>query len=425
MHDLQLLAINLTEKCNMECAHCYLDAKTLKQGAANELACDEVCALLDDLAGRDTQTMVVLTGGEPLLRRDLEEIIQHGSRLGLSMVVGTNGTALTGKRVKSLKQAGLLGVGISVDSLQQEKHDRFRGLQGSWAKTMNGIEACRKHALSFQIHFTVTRQNHSEIQGITEFANQVGARVLNFFFLVCTGRGKSVQDIDADTYEQVLIEIIETQSNYPEMIIRARCAPHFKRVAYQLNPQSNLNKISGMAGDGCTAGIHYARVSPSGKVTACPYIEKGVGNVREQKFWQIWDHSPQFKALREPVLTGRCGVCEFRQLCGGCRARPMAQTGQLMGEDQLCTHVPQNTSPIQAITEHQYINIGWSDKARQRLSNIPGFLQKMIKQRAEAYVSDLGEDCVTTEHLQDLAARRFGGNPPAFLTGSRKGHMES
>jgi len=414
MQDLQLLAINLTEKCNMACAHCYLDAKTLKQGAASELGTDEVCELLSQLASRSTQTMVVLTGGEPLLRADLEEMIQHGSGLGLSMVIGTNGTALTERRVQSLKRAGLLGVGISVDSLQAEKHDQFRGLKGSWAKTMNGIEACRKHGLSFQIHFTVTRRNHHEIKAITEFSHEVGARVLNFFFLVCTGRGKSVQDIDADNYERVLKEIIETQSNYPEMIIRARCAPHFKRVAYQLNPQSKLNKISGMDGDGCTAGIHYARVSPTGTVTACPYIEQGVGTIREQDFWQLWDHAPQFELLRNPVLAGRCGECEFRLLCGGCRARPMSQSGQLMAEDPLCQYVPQNTLPIAAINTQEFADIVWSDKARHRLDKIPGFLQKMIKQRAEAYVSDLGEHCVTAEHLHLLAARRFGGTPAAF-----------
>jgi len=411
---LQLLAINLTERCNMACAHCYLDAKTLSAGSSNELTFDEVCKVLNSVACRNNDTMVVLTGGEPLLRQDLELIIRHGSDLGLSIVVGTNGSALSLKRAQSLKKAGLLGVGISIDSLQQEKHDIFRGLKGSWQKTMQGIDACRKIGLSFQLHFTVTQKNQDEIKDLAQFACDSGARVLNFFFLVCTGRGQSIQDIDAETYEKSLAEIISLQKDYPEMIIRARCAPHYKRLAHQMNPLSNLNKISGMQGDGCIAGIHYARVSPSGDVTACPYIEKAVGNIRETDFWQLWDESTEFKQLRDPQLTGRCGVCEYRQLCGGCRARPMAAEGKLMAEDQFCQYQPQGGEVIKPAEDNQYSDIFWSGEAQKRLQNIPGFLQRIIKQRAEAYVADLGESCVTAEHLHQLAAKRFGNKKPSF-----------
>ena len=138
-NELYLLAINLTKRCNLACAHCYMDAETLKHGDENELTTEEVCKLLDDIAGRSTETMVVLTGGEPLLRGDLEVLVEHGTKLGLSMVVGTNGVALTDKRVQSIKAAGAMGSGISLDSLDPEKHDAFRGLPGAWEKTMNGI----------------------------------------------------------------------------------------------------------------------------------------------------------------------------------------------------------------------------------------------------------------------------------------------
>jgi len=416
MQPLQLLAINLTEKCNMACAHCYLDAKTLQHGAADELSSAEVCQVMDDVASLSKQTMVVLTGGEPLLRADLEQLIAHGSKLGLSMVVGTNGMALTDKRVRSLKQAGLLGVGISIDSLDPDKHDRFRGLKGSWLKTVKGIDTCRRRELSFQLHFTITRQNHSELKAIAQFASDAGARVLNIFFLVCIGRGRSVQDVDASTYEACLQEMIALQVGYPRMIIRARCAPQYKRVAHQLNPQSRLNKISGMVGDGCIAGIHYARVSPNGTLTACPYIEKGVGNIRQQSLIALWQNAPQFLRLRQPKLTGRCGQCEYQLLCGGCRARPMALSNDLMAEDPFCHYIPKAIPPIKPPGELQFINILWDSEAKQRLAKIPGFLQKMIKQRAEAYVSDLGETCVKAEHLHLLAAKRFGNKPPSFLT---------
>ena len=131
-NDLYLLAINVTKRCNLACAHCYLDADTLKNGQADELSVAEITSVLDEVASRGKETMVVLTGGEPLVRTDLEAMIQHGADLGLSMVVGSNGTLLTSRRVKSLQSAGALGIGISVDSLQKQRHDKFRGLNGSW-----------------------------------------------------------------------------------------------------------------------------------------------------------------------------------------------------------------------------------------------------------------------------------------------------
>ncbi|MDT8282199.1 MAG: radical SAM protein, partial [Gammaproteobacteria bacterium] len=236
MNDLLLLAINLTRRCNLSCAHCYLDADTLQHSADNELSSKEVCHLLDEVVTCGDGTMVVLTGGEPLVRRDLEDIVSHGAKLGLAMVVGTNGMMLTERRVASLKQSGLLGAGISVDSLHAEKHDRFRGQRGAWSKTMAGIEQCRRQQLDFQIHFTVTDSNADELETMIDFAWRTGARVLNIFFLVCTGRGESFTDINPGRYEQVLAEIIEAQKRTPELIIRPRCAPHFKRIAFQKNP---------------------------------------------------------------------------------------------------------------------------------------------------------------------------------------------
>ncbi|MDH4284443.1 MAG: radical SAM protein, partial [Gallionellaceae bacterium] len=228
-NDLFLLAVNLTKRCNLACAHCYMDAETLKHGGHDELTTAEVRNLLTEIAGRSTETMVVLTGGEPLMRPDLEELLQHGSGLGLSMVVGTNGVALTDRRVQSLKAAGAMGAGISVDSLDPQKHDDFRGLPGAWEKTLNGIEACKRHGLPFQIHFSVTESNADEVPGMIDFARAAGARVLNVFFLICTGRGESMSDISPMTYEQVLTQLVEAQERSQDMLIRARCAPHYKR----------------------------------------------------------------------------------------------------------------------------------------------------------------------------------------------------
>jgi radical SAM protein with 4Fe4S-binding SPASM domain len=410
-NDLFLIAVNLTRRCNLACAHCYMDAKTLQYGGDNELTTDEVRQLLDDVAQRSNETMVVLTGGEPLLRGDLEDLLAHGTKLGLSMVVGTNGLALTDKRVQSLKAAGALGAGISVDSLDPARHDTFRGLPGAWEKTMNGIEACKRHDLSFQIHFSVTESNADEIPGMIDFARAAGARVLNVFFLVCTGRGESMSDISPITYERVLNQLVSAQEESEDLIIRARCAPHFNRIAYQRNPDSPLTRAAGYEGGGCLAGTHYCRITPEGGVTACPYIPEEEGNIRAANFLDIWDQAPAFQSLRNPKLQGKCGSCEFQKLCGGCRARPLALGGSLMDTDPWCAYMPEGTPVIQPLRE-QPRDLQWTDAAQQRLKRVPSFLRKMVKNRTESYVLELGETLVSEQHLSALAAKRFGSNGP-------------
>ena len=410
-NDLFLLAINLTKRCNLACAHCYMDAETMKYGGKNELTTVELRGLLDDIAGRSNGTMIVLTGGEPLLRGDLEELLAYGTKLGLSMVVGTNGVALTDKRVQSLKSAGAMGAGISLDSLDPEKHDAFRGLPGAWEKTLNGIEACKRHDLSFQIHFSVTESNADEVPAMIDFARASGARVLNVFFLVCTGRGESMSDITPVTYERVLNQLVAAQEQSQDLLVRARCAPHFNRIAYQRNPGSTLTRATGYEGGGCPAGTHYCRITPEGGVTACPYIPEEEGNIRDTKFWDIWNQSPTFQSLRNPKLQGKCGSCEFQKLCGGCRARPLAMGGSLMDTDPWCVHVPDGSTVIQPLLE-QPKNLLWSEGAQKRLLRVPSFLRKMIKNRAENYVHELGMNTVTEEHLATLAAKRFGSEGP-------------
>ena len=411
-NELSLLAINLTRRCNLACDHCYLDADTLKHGSPLELTTDEVCRLLDDVVLCGEGPMVVLTGGEPLMLRDLEEIITYGAGLGLAMVVGSNGIMLTEQRVRSLKRAGVLGLGISVDSLDPKYHDAFRGRSGAWAKTMAGIEVCRLNEMSFQIHFSISEGNAHELPAMIDFARSCGARVLNIFFLVCTGRGESVTDLTPERYEQVLGELIEAQEQCSDLIIRARCAPHFKRIAHQRKPDSALNRISGRDGDGCIAGTHYCRITPEGGVTACPYIPDEVGSIRHDSFETLWAASPALQLLREPELRGTCGACEYRKLCGGCRARPLALGGDLMDSDPWCVYQPRGGPAIEPLSDEAHSDIQWSSEAEQRLSRVPGFLRKMVKKRAEAYVAEIGQTQVMPEHLAELAARRFGSNGP-------------
>ncbi len=411
-NELFLIAINLTRRCNLACSHCYMDAETRSAGGSEELGTEEVKKLLDEIASRSNETMVVLTGGEPLLRRDLETLVAHGNQLGLSIVVGTNGVLLNETRVHSLKAAGALGMGISLDSLDPESHDSFRGCPGSWEKTLAGMDYCRKHGLPFQVHFSVTEHNAHEVQSMIDFAAASDAHVLNIFFLVCTGRGESMSDISPARYEQVLKQLVEAQENTRDLIIRARCAPHYKRVAYEHDPESTLTRAQGYEGGGCLAGTHYCRITPEGAVTACPYIPDEEGSIRHRGFWEIWDQSPSFGRLRNPELKGKCGKCEYQKLCGGCRARPLALGGDIMDADPWCGYRPSGKPIIQPLAEQEAGNIEWSEQASQRLQRIPGFLRKMVRKRAESHVQELGESTVTVEHLSTLAANRFGDNFP-------------
>jgi len=420
MNELYLIAINLTRRCNLRCAHCYLDAATLKHGSDTELSSEEVCSLLDEIAARSRSTLVVLTGGEPLLRRDLETLVAHGHALGLFMVIGSNGVLLNDKRVQSLKMAGTMGIGISLDSLDPEQHNQFRGSPRAWEKTLAGMESCRRYGLAFQIHFSVTESNADEIPAMIDFAHASGAWVLNFFFLVCTGRGETMTDISPARYEQVLNQILLAQEQSQELIIRARCAPHFQRVAHQRNPDSLLTRAEGYDGSSCIAGTHYCRITPEGGVTACPYIDDEVGNLREESFSHIWDQSPALQQLRAPQLKGKCGQCEYQALCGGCRARALATEGDLMAADSWCSYVPQENTVIPIWTEQER-HVEWSHAAQQRLSRVPAFLRKLIKKRAESYIREQHEHLVTTEHLDILVKRRFGsarppGKPAAIRT---------
>ncbi|MFQ5626964.1 MAG: radical SAM protein [Methyloligellaceae bacterium] len=405
-----LVALNLTRRCNLKCAHCYLDAGTLDRGDPDELTTAEVCALLNEIVALSNETMVVLTGGEPLLRPDIMEIAAHASALGLMVVMGTNGMLLTDKRVAALQEAGVSAVGISVDSLDADHHDAFRGAPGAWAKTISGIDACRRAGLMFQVHFSVTDDNAHELESMIEFCRTSGAAVLNVFFLVCTGRGETFTNISLDTYESVLRRVAEAARDEKELLVRARCAPHFKRMALEMNPPLPVTLIHGYEASGCLAGTRYCRVTPTGGITACPYIEESVGSIRDAAFADIWRDAPMFNALREPRLEGRCGTCEYSRLCGGCRARPFAKHGDLMGEDFLCGYQPGGGATIEPMPVE--CAVPWTQAAEERLARVPGFVRRFVKQRAETHARETGAEAVTAEHLDELAKRRFGGSPP-------------
>lgn len=396
-----LVSWNLTKRCNLKCAHCYLDAVELE--GADDTRTDEAKRFIDEIASVNRQAMLIMTGGEPLLRPDFAEIASYASGKGLTVVVGTNGTLLDDAMVGTLVQSGVQGVGISLDSTTPVFHDRFRGVEGAWQRTMDGIEALKRRGLPFQIQLTVTRENRGDIPGLIESAANNGAKAVNIFFLVCTGRGQNMTDLTPEEYEATLKYLVEAEAQFEgRVMVRARCAPHFLRVASSLNPDSAVMK--GQT-SGCIAGTGYLRISPEGDVTPCPYIppSKDGDNLKRKSLKDIWDLSPVFRSLRAPSYNGRCKDCEFNDVCGGCRARALSSTGDLMGEDPWCTHEPdgKRQRPATASSSAPV----WTDEAKERLGKVPVFLRSMVKKGVERYAAAKGFKKITPEVMSELRKR--------------------
>ncbi len=397
-----LVSWNLTKRCNLKCAHCYLDAAEIE--GSDETDTEEAKRFIDEVAGVNPQAMLIMTGGEPLLRPDFPELARYASGKGLTVVVGTNGTLLDDSTVDMLMDSGVQGVGISLDSATPVYHDRFRGVEGAWQKTVDGMEALKRRALPFQLQLTVTRENRDDIPALIEFAAKNGAKAVNIFFLVCTGRGQEMTDLKPEEYEATLKYLAEAESGFEgRVMVRARCAPHFLRVVSSINPESAV--MRGQT-SGCIAGTGYMRISPEGDVTPCPYIPAASkdANLKRVSLREIWDNHPAFVSLRTPQYNGRCKDCEFNDVCGGCRARALSSTGDLMGEDPWCTHEP-DAKKKTASPRPQARDPVWTDDAKERLGRVPVFLRGMVKKGVERYAAASGIRVITPDVMSELRKR--------------------
>ncbi len=322
-----IISWNTTQACNMSCVHCYRDAGTRRE---DELTTEEGKKLLGEMAKAGFK-IVILSGGEPLMRGDIYELIAHAVKVGLRPVLGTNGALITPETAKRLKEAGLGAAGISIDSCDKEKHNWFRKADGAWENTMAGIEACKAAGLRFQIHTTVMQWNEPEITDITDLAVRLGAMAHHVFFLVPTGRGKDIEEttLKTEQYEALLNRILDKQLEVP-IELKPTCAPQFMRIAKERNMPMRFTR-------GCLAGTGYCVVLPNGDIHPCPYMPIKVGNVRETDFDLIWQNSEVFERLRNEKLKGGCGSCGYDSICGGCRARAYYYSdGDYMAEEPWC-----------------------------------------------------------------------------------------
>jgi radical SAM protein with 4Fe4S-binding SPASM domain len=396
--------------------------------------------------------VTILTGGEPLLRRDILEIVRRAAERELWVVVGTNGVRITENLARRLAEAGARGLSLSLDALDPERHDRFRKVRGAWQNTVEGAEILHKTGLPFIVQTTAGSHNLGELEAIADFAHdRLAAKVWNLYFLVPTGRGQFVSDITPAQYDEVLASLYRIQRKYDRrMLVNAKCAPHYIKTVLenQTDPMptdaesatssfpvfSGIRTYSGGAG-GCPAGTHYMGIRPNGDVTPCPYLPVFAGTLRSSSLADLWTSSELFTDIRRRTsLGGRCGECEMNGHCGGCRARAYGMTGDLMAEDPLCTHTPgrfagsplllarrslgeggalHGTAAVAGAQGTPAIEYGpespptipWDDAAAARMKKIPAFVRGMVVRAVEESCRKSGRDRVTVDELERIRAR--------------------
>jgi len=324
-----IISWNTTNKCNMYCKHCYRGAGAQ---ALHELNTTEGKALIDEIAKAGFKIMI-FSGGEPLVRTDIYELVEYAAKIGLRPVLGSNGTLITQSVAQKLKIAGTMGIGISLDSLNPRKHDEFRNHNGGFREAVKGMKNCREVGLPFQIHTTVMNWNKDEILDITDFAVEMGAVAHHTFFLVPTGRGVEIEkeSLPSEQYENLLKNIMLKQKEV-NIELKPTCAPEFMRIAREMGMNLRFSR-------GCLAGTSYCIISPSGDVQPCAYLNLPIGNVRDTPFSEIWKNNPIFKRLRTLDYTGKCGICKYKKNCGGCRARiAYYNDGDYMAGEYWCSY---------------------------------------------------------------------------------------
>ncbi len=344
----RIISWNTTFKCNLRCAHCYMDAQ--ERESRDELTTEEGKMLIDQIV-EVSKPVLVLSGGEPLLREDIFELAKYASDKGLRVGLGTNGIGIDDEVAVRLKKCGAGSVAISLDSSTPEIHDEFRGMPGAWEGAIEGIKASLRNGLRVQFNTTVTQENFDDIENILALGEGLGVKMVQLFFLVPTGRGTEVEDVSPAMYEKMIRQVLQKYAGR-EMIVRPTCAPQFMRIGDQMGlDMSQWTR-------GCIAGLSYCRIYPEGEVTPCPYLPIKLGNIKETPFKEIWENSEVLTSMRDfENLKGRCGACEYKAKCGGCRARayglssdfieacgglhePQALEGDYLLEEPWCTYVP-------------------------------------------------------------------------------------
>lgn len=332
-HPLRRVYWELTAGCNLRCIHCRR-TDVLVKGSPEELTTSEARSFIDQLSEMG-RPVLILSGGEPLFRKDIFEIASYAQEKKLPLGIATNGTLVNERIARRLAQSGVHYASISLDGAEARTHDEFRG-PGNFEKAVRGFGELQKAGIKVQINFTMTRRNAAEIGEIYELSKTMGAAALYLFLLVPVGCGVQIAESDMLSPQEVeeWLKWVALKDKSGELPIKAICAPHYYRVADEIGtvPISSERK-------GCLAGVSMCFISHKGDVFPCGYLPLSSGNIKTTPLQRIWEDSELFAKFRDPgLLEGRCGSCEFENVCGGCRARAYFAHGDVLAEDPACAY---------------------------------------------------------------------------------------
>lgn len=356
----RLIFWEVTKGCNLRCIHCRATASELVSPL--DLPTTKALSLIEQVS-QYAKPILVLSGGEPLFRSDVFDLARHGTGLGLRVALATNGTLVSKEIARKIVDSGIRRVAISLDGADAPTHDAFRGIPGAFDGTLQGFRNLKELGMSLQVNMTIARHNAHQLPAVLELAKSLGADALHTFLLVPVGCGVNIaaeQMVSAEEYERILNWFYD-RAQEGEIELKATCAPHYFRVMRQRRaaerraptalPETAPATTAHPDGlhamtKGCLAGSAVCFISHQGEVYPCGYLPVLAGDLRRQTFADIWETSPIFHELRHPEnLKGKCGRCEFRNICLGCRARAYAATGDFLDEEPSCMYQPREVDP--------------------------------------------------------------------------------
>ena len=341
------IAWETTRRCNLRCVHCRSSSELEVQGHP-DFSFEQATRILDDISSYANPVMV-LSGGEPLLRPDIFDIARYGTDKGLRMCLATNGTLVNESVCAKIKDADIKMVSLSLDGAKAETHDNFRNQAGAFDGTLKAIELFNRNDIPFLVNSSFTVRNKDEIPEIFKLVKNLGATAWYMFMIVPTGRGEDVMDelIPEDVYDEILEWHYQMEKKEQEILMRPTCAPQYYSIVRQKAKEEgekfkrrNL-KFSTGGSKGCLAGQLICLIDVDGEVLPCSYFPKSAGNINQLPFKEIWENSELFLSLRDfKSYKDNCGRCEYVNVCGGCRARAYAVSGDYLAQEPFCSYVP-------------------------------------------------------------------------------------
>ncbi len=325
----------VTLACNLRCIHCHAASG---KPSPDELTTEEGHKLLEEIARIQEFRMLVITGGEPLVRKDIFDLLSYGKKLGFNYVMATNATLITQEIAHRLRENNVRGVAVSIDSYRSEVHNFIRRNPKALELAVRGIRNAKDAGLVVQVNFTAMGYNIEDLEGTIDFADSLGADIMLVYQLVPVGRGREIKDatLHRQRMKELSDKLIRKQRDV-RTIIEPVAMPQFWTYLVKNNGKDEPDFFSRTFFHGCTAGRGLVYIKANGDVWPCPFVAVNAGNVREKPFDEIWRHSEVFQKLRNrDNLKGKCGTCRFREICGGCRGRAFALTGDYLAEDPYC-----------------------------------------------------------------------------------------